>query len=303
MSHKKENESVCAIFVSYNPTPDFYDNLKSIYNYVDKIIIVDNNSTEEIVDSIKIYKENFFKLDFIFNKINNGVATALNQGINYALENEYNFVLLMDQDSNFSEANIIALKLAAQRLLKIKHIGLLSPICMLKNGKQENSGNSKKIIIDNISTIKMNSVITSGSICRTKIFQEIGFFRDEYFIDYVDIEFCLRLRKNRFQILTLPEIFLSHTLGDPKQVIILDKILCNIVVHSPLRIYYKFRNRIWTYKDYFYLFPLWVLLDIYRMLRELVKISIFFEDKLLYYRFILKALLDGFFSKRNLSKS
>nr|AIA94005.1 CAZy families GT2 protein [uncultured Dickeya sp.] len=32
-------------------------------------------------------------------------------------------------------------------------------------------------------------IITSGAICRTDIFDTVGYFLDKYFIDYVDNEF------------------------------------------------------------------------------------------------------------------
>jgi rhamnosyltransferase len=47
-------------------------------------------------------------------------------------------------------------------------------------------------------------VITSGSFIPISIFNDVGFMREELFIDFVDIDWCLRARAKGYEIVSLP---------------------------------------------------------------------------------------------------
>ncbi|TEB40741.1 glycosyltransferase family 2 protein, partial [Flavobacterium circumlabens] len=60
-------------------------------------------------------------------------------------------------------------------------------------------------------------VMTSGNIVNLKIHEKIGGFEEKLFIDYVDIEYCLKLKKEGYSIANLPNVLLQHELGDSKR--------------------------------------------------------------------------------------
>ena len=55
--------------------------------------------------------------------------------------------------------------------------------------------------------------IASGSLVKAEVFGVTGFFDEAMFIDYVDTDFCLRLQKNGFKILSVASVLLEHELG------------------------------------------------------------------------------------------
>ena len=52
--------------------------------------------------------------------------------------------------------------------------------------------------------------MTSGSFLNLKVYKEAGPFVDKLFIDYVDFEYCLRLKKKGFKIYKLNNTYMQH---------------------------------------------------------------------------------------------
>ena len=57
-------------------------------------------------------------------------------------------------------------------------------------------------------------VITSGALYNLKAYPKIDPFRDDFFIDYVDIEYCLRAKQNGYNIVVNCNARLYHRLGN-----------------------------------------------------------------------------------------
>ena len=74
------------------------ENISSIYGQVDRVICVDNGS-----DNIKNIEDcvlnNWKNITIIKNGKNEGIAKALNQMFEFAIEQQYEYVLTLDQDS------------------------------------------------------------------------------------------------------------------------------------------------------------------------------------------------------------
>ena len=57
-------------------------------------------------------------------------------------------------------------------------------------------------------------VMTSGNLVNLDIYQKIGGYNEDYFIDGIDIEYCLRIKKYNYRIVRLNNIEIIHDLGD-----------------------------------------------------------------------------------------
>ena len=90
--------SVCCVIVTYNIGERFYSCYNAIAKQVEKVIIVDNGSNQETISIIKKLSENQNTIS-IFNKENLGIASALNIGIKRALDEGFQWILTMDNDS------------------------------------------------------------------------------------------------------------------------------------------------------------------------------------------------------------
>lgn len=134
------------------------------------------------------------------NNSNLGIATALNQGVNAALEMGYTWALLFDQDSEPNDGIIDILSSCYCSFTDKDDLALIGSNYIAID-------KPKRLVIprnemeDSCIWTEVQNVITSGTLLRLDIHRLIGKFRDEFFIDNVDIEYCLRVRKKGFRVI------------------------------------------------------------------------------------------------------
>src|SRR4051794_7088276 len=91
---------IAAVVILYNPPETTLFNIKTYYDYVDKIFVFDN--TEGATQSTAEYK-NLPKISLYHDFENQGIAKRLNEACKIALEENYEWLLTMDQDTCFSQ--------------------------------------------------------------------------------------------------------------------------------------------------------------------------------------------------------
>ena len=94
-----------------------------------------------------------------------------------------------------------------------------------------------------------------------KIYQQLGPFRDDFFIDYVDTEYCLRAKKQGFDIIVACNAHLHHRLGNQQRFRV-GPLELRPTFHSVIRWYYISRNRIPMIRQYGIRFPHWLLYEL-----------------------------------------
>ena len=218
------------VVVLFNPDENVWANITTYINGVDELILWCNSS----IPTIPVLNG---KVVVMGDGNNVGVGKALNEAVLYAMKNGYTHILTMDQDSSFNDFS--AYKTAINQCPK-ENIGCFCP----------NSGWSTSIQTnENDSYRKVNATITSGSIYPVFVFGKVGLFRDDFFIDAIDTEFCYRLRIYNFDILEIGNVAMKHKLGNKTTFKLLMFRFRNIN-YPPIRIYYILRNHIITNKMY-----------------------------------------------------
>jgi len=129
--------------------------------------------------------------------------------------------------------------------------------------------------------------MTSGCLLNLRAYLEVGPFLDGLFIDFVDNEYCLRLRTRGFAVLRANGARLKHSVGDTRKYG--PFIATN---HSPLRRYYKTRNRFLVFTHYFRHFPGHCLFDLVRLAKEIGSIVLFEGEKLAKLRMMWRGWCD-----------
>jgi rhamnosyltransferase len=133
-------------------------------------------------------------------------------------------------------------------------------------------------------------VHTSGSLIPVRVFESIGLFREDLFIDQVDYEFCLRLRKSGLRIAIADRAKMWHRLGSISTTQVLWKTL-HCANYSRERHYYLARNRIAVgrlHKDLSY-----IRSQADSMAREICKIVLCERGKMKKLRAVATGVLDG----------
>lgn len=221
---------ILAGIVLYNP--DEYrliENIKSVFNQVDEIILIDNNSNNIEIIKDKINKLNY-NIKIIENNENNGIAFALNQILEYAIKNNYKWFLTLDQDSVIKE-NLI------ENYKKYENDEIAMMTCLIEDrnvGKLHN----------NIEVKEIERCITSGAFNNTSVLKKVGGFDNAMFIDSVDFDICASIIENDYKIIRIPYYGILHEVGNSTKIKIFGKteLLYN---HAPFRTYYMARNGIY----------------------------------------------------------
>lgn len=273
-----------ALIITHNPTQDLKYHLDMLYKQFDQIMLVDNASKSEtrnlIIQQTQLRDT---KLKAILNDYNCGVATALNQGFTLAMKLGYDHIIALDQDSipapgmieemlsvyeTYPEPDNLAV--IAPKIEDLS-AGIITRYLRPKGGFFfERKGCTEQVLED------VSIAITSGSLYNLKIYQKVGPFRDDFFIDYVDTEYCLRTKRRGYDIIVACNARLLHKLGN-QQKIQIGMLEVRPTFHSATRWYYISRNRIPMFRAYGFHFPHWLLyefvIDSYGFLRMLL-----FED-------------------------
>lgn len=215
---------VYIIILHWNNYSDTYECVQSLQkiSYKNfKIVIVDNGSTNDSIDKLK----KALKLDKILPLTKNlGFSGGNNIGIRYALKNNADYILLLNNDT-VVDHNFLSKLIEISK--KDQHIGIVSPkIYYAKNphliwatGAFENK-KSKFGYIDLGFQIKdigqFNKILEVDCVwgccmlINKKVFKDIGLFDDEYFLYAEDIDFCYRVKQSGYKIIFQPESIIWH---------------------------------------------------------------------------------------------
>lgn len=223
--------------VLYNPEINrLLQNVSTIINQTDCLLLV-NNGSSNINDISRLMPLNCI---IINNDHNLGVATALNQIIQYALDNDFDWALTLDQDS-VSPYNLISVY--KECLIGKNEVGL---ICCKIHDRNANMQRDKMLLQEDG---YIDTCITSASMVRVKAWQEVGGFDDSMFIDSVDFDFCINLRQHGWKIFKTYKTSLLHEVGHSKVIKIFGKEYLSLN-HAAFRYYYIARNNIYLGRKY-----------------------------------------------------
>lgn len=269
---------VAAVVILYNPNDSVYENIESYKDQVDILLIYDNSEVKNLALIGRLI--NCSKVVYIDNKSNRGIAEVLNMAAEKAINLGYKFLLTMDQDSKAPR------DLIRKLIGKFKESDKVSIVSPLHSNKFNTHLKSNKNIEE-----KVMSVMTSGNLLSLNAYQVIGPFLEDFFIDYVDIEYCIRANFLNYQVIRINDIVLLHNEANLTN----KKILSRVYYPSnnfPTRFYYKTRNLLYLrsiYKKKFS-YPLKMEYDAY--LRNVVKMLLFEKEKVKKTRMILFGILD-----------
>lgn len=284
---------VSAVIVTYFPDVDFFDRLIKLSKIIHKIYVVDN--TPEVSPILNRCLPDNIKINNL--KENKGIAKALNIGAEHAFNDKADFVFFFDQDSNPEQSMIYTLIDVSSGFVDSNvavvgpayfdtRLAKKAPFITFKNGRLY------RVPAEGDKLIEADYLITSGSIISRKSWESIGPHDDSLFIDYVDIEWCLRAKSLGWRVIGVPYVVMEHTLGD-EPISVFGK---KLPVHSPIRHYYFFRNCISLLRKNYIPSGFKVRELCFLPVRFFVY-SLFTKNKLSHITKMSKGLLDGILSK------
>lgn len=246
---KNNDFPILAVVVLYNPDIQLLKkNLFAFQQYVNKIILWDNSSYASTQQQIDQFLTTFSNIIVIHKKINMGISTALNYAWNFANNHGYKAMLTMDQDSVFHYFPIFKNKVI--EIWENEGLCICGPsIC-----------DASKTTFDTYdSFIEKKHIITSGMLVPIELLNKIGGYCDNFFVDGIDVELCVKARLYNYKSLIYRGAFLIQIYGTPQCKKILGKTLHSFG-YPPNRLYNIFKSQIIIFRKYHY--PLDILRDI-----------------------------------------
>ena len=270
---------ICSVTILFHPEESVKFNVASYLNTVELAYIIDNTETTEI-NNRKLFEgiEGEEKIVFIKNETNLGIGKSLNIAFQMAVDAGFDWMLTIDQDSSFNGNTFFELAATKFNDNIFGIVGASAHQNMpFKNGYDE-------LFNTNL------FLITSGNLVRINAWQKIGGYNERLFIDEVDTDFCLRLQKMNFNILSTKENHLQHKLGNTFNAKIpFAKNAWPIGIHAPFRMYYMTRNGLFMIKQYAFTHPKYALYRIKSLVAKFLFIVFFYPNKSQY----LKSFFSG----------
>jgi rhamnosyltransferase len=260
------------------------ENISQVLSQVQGLVVVDNGSRVEELDPLRA-KQQSLGFQVIENGENRGIAEALNQGVQWAKSQGYPWVILFDQDSRITDCFVDQMFAAWDSHPGRERVGSIHP-------RYADPDTGIESPVPRASDGSPVLPMTSGAMMPVWIFDRIGWFASEYFIDLVDWEYCFRIRAAGYLVADSRQAVLLHAPGNPTMTTVLGYTF-HPTYHSASRRYYISRNSVVFCRKYFRLFPGWVLNSVYRHLKDTVVCFIAEEDRAHKFRNFLLGTWDG----------
>jgi len=272
---------VAIILVNWNTEEDTIaclESLKKIKYQNYKIFVVDNNSEEESVVKLRSASERY-DVTLIENSVNDGFAAGNNVGIDRALKEDFDYFLLLNNDTEVAPDFLDELVLAAE---ENKKGGLFAPkIYFYDNPKMiwhavckfSWIGGGRPLQYKQIDKnpeereVKKTEYISGcAMLIRRSILEKVGKLSEDFFMYYEDTDFSLATKKAGFELLYVPSSHIWHKVSKSTK-----KAMTNPLIH-----YYHVRNALLLSKRQA---PKFVLFGIYlwsiaHYMKQILKIVI-----------------------------
>lgn len=230
------NDTIGVIIINYNGASDTNDCISSISKSIGVniiIYVVDNNSTQE---DRKLLNRSYNNVKFILLDENYGFGIGNNIGIDRAISDGCEYILLINNDTIVEEDAIIKMY---EHIKKNNRIGILGCTINYYDDKQKHWYYYGKIL-KNLGTAKnigkakeygLNFVSGCCMLTRADIISKIGMFSEDYFLYYEDTDLCMRMINNGFLVEMDKDALIYHKVGQ------------STVHMSDIYLYYIIRNR------------------------------------------------------------
>lgn len=220
--------------VIYNPNIDILSKcIEQIYNKTNRIFLFDNASNnQEQIDSL--VKAKYKRACLIKNKNNIGLGYAYNMFFEKALDEMYQWVMLLDQDSICAPGLIDEYRKYINTDI---NVGMYT--CIHKDRNLSESNFSE--FIGKFRDVKR--CITAASIMHVNAYKDGCKYDESFFIDKLDYDMCYSLTEKGYNIRQINYIGLSQEIGHSEEHRFFGRWI-TVYNHSPQRRYYMARNGI-----------------------------------------------------------
>jgi rhamnosyltransferase len=207
--------SVAAGIVAFRPEPRQLERLlAALLPQADLLLVYRNSPLPDSCSALA--REHPSRIELVGDCRNLGLGIAYNRIVEAALVRGVERVLLLDQDSLPPPDLCAALAARMQGLSDAgERPAVAGPCPVSEDGRlyklpsRARPGEAKP----RGGTIPLQFVISSGSLIDAAAFRAVGPFREDFFIDAIDVEWCLRARSRGYTCWMAADLPMPHRLG------------------------------------------------------------------------------------------
>ena len=200
---------VTAVITTYNCYTSIERTILAVANQVGRVIIVDNGSEPETLDAIRsaIEQNRLQTCELLPQGRNLGIGAAINIGVCAALATGAEYVLTLDDDTEVSPGAVAELVRCFMDH-EAEHVGIVWAYWI------EEINFPQTICREEDAPRSVERIPTSGCMIRREVFESVGMFREDYFLDFTCYEYCHRIIGAGWQVLICPAATVFHRSGD-----------------------------------------------------------------------------------------
>jgi rhamnosyltransferase len=246
---------------------------------VERVYVIDN-TPRGMRSDVREELSGLDRVEVLGGDGNRGLAAALNRGLAACIEAGLDLAFMLDQDSSPPAELVASLRghLADPRVAAVgpapwdaRRAAFIDPRTRWRAPLAERP-----------------AIITSGMLLRVEGAMSIGGFREDFFVDGVDQDLCLRLRAAGHRVLQDRRVQFPHELGMRSTHGFLG-VGVTASHHPTWRLYWVFRNGLILAREHWRAEPLWTLANLLIMARWLLVTALFEPPR----RARLKAIAAG----------
>ena len=275
---EKPRTRVWAVVSIFNPTRDVLKNIRSYLDQVEMVVVVDNGSASEVNDLIEDLANE--KLILIRNNVNVGFAAAFNTGIQMAASRGAEWVVTFRQESRVEPGYIDCLIDSYLSHPEPDRVALITP------------RPTERKQVTNSPWAEGRTTVTSGAMIKLSAVHEVGLFEERFIYSYIDHEFALRLMSHGHRVIESTRAKCLDHVGE-QRLHGAAGLSFSATHHSPIRHYYRARNRLVIYRRFMLIEPAWILSDLRTFISDLFKVGFIEDEKLRKFISIARGLFHG----------
>lgn len=232
--------NIAAVIVCFEPDlSELIKCVESVVDQVDRVFVMDNSESEPDLSVLA-------RCEIVPMNGNKGIAKAQNVGVDLAERSGAQQVLLLDQDSQLMPG---AVQILSNALGSHPNCAVVGPRFRELNSGQLSrfvtipsfSGSKKKVPEPPEGCVHTDFLISSGTLMSVEKRQVIGPMREDFFIDYVDTEWCFRASALGFSLLGVDKELMRHRIGESCFRVWIGGWRF-VPINNPIRNFYSFRN-------------------------------------------------------------
>ncbi|AOI80436.1 MULTISPECIES: glycosyltransferase family 2 protein [Burkholderia] len=235
-------------------------------------------------------------VDVIANHNRGGIAGAFNAGVEFLIGRGCDVFFIFDQDSYVPDDYFDRMLAGCARVGDSRF--LVGPRIFNRNFQRDLplftvrrwSAQITPIHGGAHGLLSCSVIISSGTAISLDAYRALGRFREDFFIDHVDAEYCMRAQAHGVPVCVNADVSLPHELGSPSAQQHWPRV--EIFDQSPLRHYYAARNCILVARDYWRRYPAMLLINLIT-LKHVAFVLLHARNKRLKLKAIYCGVTDG----------